>query len=389
MEFRDTGLPADPMIYRAFTLYSKNKKTLPQKVQERDLDLHVAQLLAETTAGDNTLLSFALLQNLPPEAWGIVEQRFGKDVVALREELIRHIVIGDFSNISQASDNVKLYYLAFYIVALDALNNASGGKAVKPQAQAAAIFEDIRGTTSSPALEARFLEARQNASQDRQQIESPAETPANQPYHPFGATNLADTAQVRAAYEIVTTHANVKPDDVFFALRAAQILSYFPEVQTTAVVATLLNGALHDLTSEDLESWGDLIGQDAVKMFLTGGLSDPDNSGDLALGFKQMKLACTIATLEEVQEAVKMILDAAKEDERFSLTEMKQELMHMRSMVQMAQDGVVMILDRTGSPALEQLYKLTHRELTDLIARNMPDNPKPRPPFPPPYKPGF
>lgn len=117
MDFRDSGLPQDPTLFKAFTTYMQNMKEAPEQLREHSLPLRTAQLLG-ATANDNQAATVALLQVMPPDTWSVVEKRFGKDAASALKEFHRHNNTS-YAYLKEASPVVKQLTLAGAILNFD------------------------------------------------------------------------------------------------------------------------------------------------------------------------------------------------------------------------------------------------------------------------------
>lgn len=398
MEFHATGLPVDPAVYRAFGLYNQYNKVAPSKAVPGHA-LRMAQLLTQYSATDSVLLSCALMQDIPDAASGIIEKRFGEDVVSLRQEIIQY-KRESLAGISQASDRAKLFYLAFYAVGLKDIETIIDGGLI---GEGATVYLPVPGTdnfkkflsavhmtTSCPELEARCqelsdkMESYQNGTSARQTM--------NPMFERFEETRLLDDSQVRTAYEIITNSARAHPNDVLFALMVGEILSTVPEFQNPATIAaSLIDSAIRGLTDKEAEALEEKAGSDVVGILHNGSIYSPDLAAQLLNGseeFKQVAIASAIASMGELQISVEMLLEESYGNPFLSKSEIRQELKGMREYIERLQEPIAAILGTSGSAQLEALFESTYRTTAELIVRSTPpSSPAPKPPNPP--KPEF
>src|SRR3989338_897091 len=119
MEFRDTGLPADPLVYRAFEMYRKNRDHLPPHIRDFDAPVRRAVILHQCEAPKETI-AFALVSDMLFSSWVFAGHRLGPEAGALARDVVEQIG-ASFINIGGASDQTKIFLMAMDIVAMMAV----------------------------------------------------------------------------------------------------------------------------------------------------------------------------------------------------------------------------------------------------------------------------
>lgn len=384
MDFNETDLPFDPVIFKAFTVYNKTLKDFPEEETEKR-QLRIALLLAETGCEDNELIAAALLLGQPRSLRGAILSLFGEKVAGMKDELLYHIV-RNCAFLKDATDSVKLLYIADQIVNLQ----ITEGRDANIQFQKD-VFDDIRGTTSSPQLEQRYQDILEQYSAVDMNLFQEIDDPDMREgiYPAFEDTRLAEHEQIRAAYKAVVRDPRTQPETFSFALYAAETLSTVPgELHPAAVAAALLDISIVDIEDRDLEKWGAEIGQDVKDILCEGTLRSKNYQLQISAGsqgFKRIALAVIGLQAQEAYVTLDAMVENAKKNRDFPLDifnhnieVMKTSVEYIRKVVSPAMGGA------SGSPELEEFAARNIKDVLDLIERNGPKPPSfdPKPPSP-------
>lgn len=437
MDFRETGLPMDQTVYKAFMMFSKNAKDsfkdIPPEIAADMQDMpppenfpvRVAQVLNQAGANDPQVLSLALLNVMPPQTYSIVEKSFGADMIRLMEEAGKHNLTG-FAYIAEASDAVKLLTLASAIATFEEFGRVSqkageqleklaGGEQPKngqfmiPMMPDTRIYdrlsEILTDKTSSPALESLFTQKLGDFRFANEQLKEkiiglgiadqlPPQLGLGEPggfnafrYPSFGETTLFDDPKVRAAYDVLTSHTRVAPDAFEAALAVGQILSNdVASKNPTAIAAGLLGVGIRNLNDADFEFLDKKIDWDVIELLRNNSPEKVQHPMQLMRApqeFKQIILANAVSALghmkeglSQMKEMLEMREEIPQEARPMILAENLQRLLFMTDMMEES----VRFLGDTGAPELQQKFSDRLKEVRADIGQNMPDIPRALPP---------
>ena len=429
MDFRDSGLPQDPTLFKAFTTYMQNMKEAPEQVRDQSLPLRTAQLLG-TTANDNQAATVALLQVMPPDTWSVIEKRFGKDAASALKDFHRHNNTG-YAYLKDASPVVKQLTLAGAILNFDDFQKVSErleqqidqlmisgeGNLSIPMAPAALFFDKVGSaaldTSGAPQLEELFLDklytyrAAQNALAEKleslgMQIPGMASdpAPAEVRYPQFEETNLYDSPKVRAAYDTLVNHTRVLPEDFEAALSVGRLLSTVsPSVNPTAVAAGLLDIGIRDLNKDDLEFMKDRFDWDVLEVLNTASVytaQTPTQILKAPVEFRQIAVANAVATLNDAQKGGEHILQMADENPQLPKGFVHQNFIQLKRIGAMTAHVIRPVLGSTDLPELDTLFENKLKVFNAFTDQHLPEQgpaPKPQDPKPEnkhkPKPPGF
>ncbi|MEZ0260587.1 MAG: hypothetical protein ACAH80_06225 [Alphaproteobacteria bacterium] len=439
-DYRETGLPQDPTVFRAFKTYEKNAKDAAAELGlSEDFPVRVAQAINTTMAADSTLLSAALLSVVPRPSWDIIEKNFGKATTALMEEADLHNRTG-YAYIDQASEPVKAIALASAIAAFSEFKTISEGieqavtKVISGQAPMESLQQKmmmmpnvevyahlqkaLSDKSGSPALEALFQE-RFDAFREAREAHNeklaemgivftmpgqpmPGMASAELRFPAFEDTGLLDDAKVRAVYEVITNHPRVQPDDFEGALAAAKMLSELPASKNpTAIAGALLDVGLRSLGPDDHQFLKTKIDWDVLELLSAHSVRDPLTPAALKAApeeFQQIVIANATAALGHAKEGIKGALesldqqDFAMPEEMTMPPELKmmmkmQALQQLDMLAAMSRHMIGPVLGHTAAPELEKAYEQSLKDAQQFIRDNAPKQQKLLPP-PPRKKPG-
>lgn len=429
MDFRDSGLPQDPTLFKAFTTYMQNMKEAPEQLRDNSLPLRTAQLLG-TTANDNKAATVALLQVMQPDTWGLIEKRFGKDAAGALAEFHRHNNTG-FAYLKEASPVVKQLTLAGAILNFDDFQKVSErleqqidnlmmtgkGNLAIPLVPNAEMFDKMGNaamdTSGAPQLEELFIDklytfrAAQAALAEKleslgMQIPgmSPARAPAEVRYPAFEETGLYDSPKVRTAYETLVNHTRVLPENFEAALSVGKLLSTVsPSVNPTAVAAGLLDVGIQDMNRDDLEFMKNRFDWDVLEVLNTASVyqvQSPTQILKAPVEFRQIAVANAIAVLDDAQKGGQHILGMAEENPQLGKGFVHQNFIALKRLGVMTQHIIRPVLGTTDLPELDELFENKLKVFHAFTDQHLPEQgpaPKPQDPTPvqknTPKPPGF
>lgn len=452
MDYRETGLPMDQTVYKAFMMFTKNAKdaakgmaNIPGMDDPANFPVRVAQVLHQSGANDPKLLSLALLNVLPPQTYSAIEKSFGQEMTGLMEEAGKHNKTG-FAYITEASDNVKLLTLASAIATFDEFGQVSqiaeqqldklasgeeppGGSLMLPMMPDSMVYERLSAAlmdkTSSPALESLFQQKLSDFRWANQQLQDKIsgmgiadQLPpgmgmgpgqggmpdmSDLRYPSFEETTLLDDPKVRAAYEVLTTHTRVAPETFEAALEVGKILSNdVASKNPTAIAAGLLTIGIRGLNASDFEFLDKKLDWDVTELLKNNTPSKVRSPAQLMRApeeFKQIMMANMISSLGHLKDGVGMMKDMIDMREEIPAEVrpmiIAENLDNMLFMTEMMEDTARIIGD-AGAPELGKAFREKLTEARQIISDNMPKIPRAQPglgmPFPPkppkPPKPG-
>lgn len=405
MEFKDTGLPGDPLVLSAFLTASRNADSLPPQYRESNYPLRVAQVLQNTGAGDNKLLSLALLALMPDSSLGVMEKRFGRDIADLIRESRKHAKTG-YAHITHASVPVRRLCLASAIVSFDdhsdmlkdidqqILNLQAGtGKGdlripVVPDPTAYdALTRALLDRTGCAELEDLYAKKLQGFRDDSKralrQLESfgmkVAENKASS-FPSFETTGLLDDPEVREAYDFLTNDPRALPGDFAHALQTGKILSDLSTKHPAAIAAALIDTGLRSLMSEDMELLKNRLDPDVLDILNKGSVYMLTTSEKLLQApeeFRQVALAYLAATVEISQKSCEQLFKMVRDNPgrlppyyvTASLANLSEQIVIIRALVSP-------VMGASGQPELEKALQ----EKMDSLDRFLAANPLPKPP---------
>jgi len=429
MDFRDSGLPQDPTLFKAFTTYMQNMKEAPEELRTHSLPLRTAQLLG-TTANDNKAATVALLQVMPPDTWSVVEKRFGKDAAAALREFHRHNNTG-YAYLKEASPVVKQLTLAGAILNFDDFQKVSErleqqidrllmtgeGNLSIPMAPSATFFDKmgnaVLDNSGAPKLEELFLDKlysyRTAQTALAEKLESlgmqvpgmtPDYAPAEVRYPAFEETGLYDSPKVRTAYDTLVNHTRALPESFEAALSVGRLLSTVsPSVNPTAVAAGLLGVGIPGLTRDDLEFMKDRFDWDVLEVLNTASVyqaQSPTQILKAPVEFRQIAVANAIATLTDAQKGGEHVLQMADENPQLGKGFVHQNFIALKRLGIMTQHIIRPVLGKTDLPELDALFENKLKAFHAFTDQHLPAQgpaPKPQDPKPEqknkPKPPGF
>ncbi|MDI1228684.1 MAG: hypothetical protein PSY14_13470 [bacterium] len=436
MQFNETGLPLDATVFKAFTMYAKNVATTPA-AKPRQIEpgvtaetpeahdnyaVRVAQLLNETGNTDPQLLSLALLNVMPPQTYGIVEKSFGKPMIELLNEAIKHNKTA-FAYVAEASENVKLLTLAAAVATFEEfrgeaqkaeemlLKMADGqqpanGRLMIPMIPDMRIYERLSEVlfdkTTSRTLEETFREKLSDFKNDNdrlknriiemglaEQLPPQIAYTLNRPdtasfrYPTFEETGLLDTPKVRAAYDVIISHPFVPPEGFEAALEVGKMLTDKLEAPNPTAVATgLLMTGMQHISPEDFEFLDKKLDWDVTDLMKRYGGETGVHPRELAaapIELKQVLLANSIASLGSMPEGIKSMKEMIEQQEdipeKVRPMILAENLNHMLMMTDMM-DQSRRVIGNSEAPQLDAMFKDLMKQVRAEINANMPQLPK-------------
>jgi hypothetical protein len=424
-DFRDSGLPNNPTMFKAFTTYRQNMESFPEPVRATDAPLKVAQVISQYT-DKNEPIMLALLGLMPQETWGVVKKRFGSDLAENLAESRLHVATG-YAYLADASPAVKQLTMAGAITAFDRVEKAAEEmdghiRTIKMSGQAplgfgappillpdtyAKIGRACEGSSDAPGLEALYAEKfdamkRAQTAMIEQMAEvgifiqglPPGLAPAEMRYPAFEETELMDTPKVRAAYELLTQHTRVLPEDFEGALYVGKLLSTVSPTQNpTAIAAALVDVGIRQMSPYDSAFLQKKLDWDVMEVLNTATvyqISRPQQVLGAPIEFRQIAVANAVAVMDDSLKGGAEFMKVIADHPEYPKSAIMQNMMQLKRVSIMSQQLFAPALGRTDMPELDRLFADKLKELNRFIDQHLPrqEPPAPKPSSPKPKNDG-
>jgi len=424
-EFRDSGLPNNPTMFKAFTTYRQNLDNLPEQIRADEAPLKVARVISQHT-DKNEPVMLALLGLMPQETWGIVKKRFGTELAENLAESRLHVATG-YAYLADASPAVKQLTMAGAITAFGRIEKAAEEmdghiRTIKMSGQApmgfgappillpdtyAKIGRACEGSSGAPGLEAFYAEKFDAMKQAQAtMIEQMAEVgifikglesglaPAEMRYPAFEDTGLMDTPKVRTAYDLLTQHTRVLPEDFEGALYVGKLLSTLSPTQNpTAIAAGLIDVGIRELNSYDSVFLQKKLDWDVMEVLNTATvyqISHPQQVLGAPIEFRQIAVANAVAVMDDALKGGTEFMKAIADHPEYPKSAIMQSMMQLKRVSIMSQQLFAPALGRTEMPELDRLFADKIKELNRFIDQHLPKQelPAPKPSAPKPKNDG-
>lgn len=422
-DFRDSGLPNNPTVFKAFTTYRQNMEGMPAPIRAADAPLKVAQVISQNSDHNNPKnepVILALLGLMPQETWGVVKKRFGENMAQELAESRLHVAT-NYAYLDMASPAVKQLTMAGALTAFERVEQSAQEMeghlfSIKLSGQAPIGFEPpvillpdtyakiqraCEGTSGAPALEALYTERFESMKYAQAtMIEKMAEVgifiqglipgvaPAELRYPAFEETGLVDTPKIRAAYDVLTRHTNVLPEDFEGALYVGQLLSDLsPTKNPTAIAAALIDVGLRNMNPYDANFLQKKLDWDVMELLNTTSvytLSHPQQVLGAPVEFRQIAVANAVAVMDDGLKGGTEFVKAVANNPDYPKGAITQSMMQLKRMSIQSQQIFAPALGRTEMPELDRLFTDKIKELNKFIDRHLP---RQEPPAPKPSKP--
>ncbi len=410
MDFRDTNLPPDPAVYRAFMAYAKNTEAGPLE----NHGIRMAQVIHQNIGPDAELISLALLSNLPRETYGLMAKRFGEETGEILTEANLHARTA-FAYVEESSPKVKLLATAAAIASIEDFDAALAAMDSEVQGfknanlrpnnfdeppfpnekMCAQVVKAAYGSTGSSPLDwllIEKLEHYQMTANERLMFYACEKPEA--PDHPsFPDSKLRQDDKVKEAYYTLINHSNTDAADVAQALEAATMLSEEPAVNSTAIAGALLDIGLRRRTEADTPFLQQRVDWDVMELLenhnvrgaqtLRGMMTAPQE-------FQQMSIAhavVAIGALLESGEKVISSLSIGLIPESMAPMLKLAAVTRLENMVKGADEALTRVRSMSDTPELNAWYDLTMDSAKEFIGKHkekpMLALPAPKAPTPP------
>jgi hypothetical protein len=409
LEFKDTGLPNDPAVFKAYRLYQKNAESYAEESGlPQDFPLKVARAV-RAAGGDTNTTTLALLMAMPAPAYGAVEKQFGADTVKQLDTAWSHVRTG-FAYIEDASPATKAIAAASATVAFDNFIEAAetiAEKLLRVPAKAdlkkaapqlvlpePRIYEMLAGRLGGDAGKVydQKLAAYQAAYESyRQELDfvgiivpkKDAAKPANPA---FEETGLMEDSTVKAAYELLTRHAGASERTIGDAILFGKLLGTFaPEENPSVIAAGIMQAGLQGITRDDVGFLQKRLGGEVGQIMETFNVRDALMKNRSVLDkcpdeFRQMALAYGIVMMDNAKQSGERVLKQLKDNAELIPDDASRDikLMGFKPLFALAV-AMPMIMEplrgRTGAPALERAFEEEHSRLQHFVQMNMPEMP--------------
>lgn len=409
IEFKDTGLPNDPAVFKAYRLYQKNAESYEEESGlPQDFPLKVARAV-RAASGDANTAALALLMSIPAPAYAAVEKQFDAETVTQLDTAWSHVRTG-FAYIEDASPAIKAIAAASAVVAFDNFIEAADAVAqkllnvpAKADLKAAApqlvlpeprVYEMLSGRLDGDAAaayeqkRAAYQAAYENYRQELDFVgivvpKKDAAKPANPA---FEDTGLMEDPTVKAAYELLTRHAGANERTVNDAVLFGKLLGTFaPEENPSVIAAGIMQAGLQGITRDDIGFLQNRLGGEVGQIMETFNVRDALMKNRSVLDkcpdeFRQMALAYGIVMMDNAKQSGERVLKQLK-DNADAIPEDAQGQIKLIGFKPLFALSVAMpmimepLRGRTGAPALERAFEEEHSRLQHFVQQNMPEAP--------------
>ncbi len=424
MEYRETGLPQDAMVFKAFAAFNKNVELpdfqgmpLPSEFVDSlvTFPVRIAQVL--NTAGQSPqMMSLALLNVMPPETYSVVEKSFGADMLALVKEAGTHQRTG-FAYIDEASDSIKLLTLASSIASFDDFTSVTAqveaqldalmmgdapanGQLMIPSMPDTKIYDRLSETllnhTSSPQLEGMFTDKLIDFRMANERLKDKLMqaglggqgpegmgmpgSPDNEFRYPaFEDTNLLDDAKVRAAYNVLINDSRVYPEDFEAAIEVAQTLSTIPATKNPLTIAgALLDVGIREMGPDDFNFLGKKLDWDVIDLLKDNSIRRIRSPQDILKApeeFRQIVVANAAVSLGQMKLAGEKMEEMMQEQQvpkEILPIFLAQNLRQLSAVASMMERTLKPVLGQTAAPELDSLFTSNLGALRSLIEEKAP-----------------
>ncbi|MFN7114577.1 MAG: hypothetical protein ACK4PK_09515 [Alphaproteobacteria bacterium] len=420
-DFRDSGLPNNPTTFKAFTTYRQNMESLPEQIKADEAPLKAARIISQYTDQNDSVV-LALLGLMPLETWGVVKKRFGADIAQHLEESRLHLAT-HYAYLADASPAVKQLTMAGALTSFDRFQKAAEemedhlrtiratGKApmgfsappLLPPDTFAKIARACAGTSNAPGLEALYAEkfdAMKRA--QTEMIEKMAEVgifiqglppglaPVEMRYPAFEETGLMDTPKVRSAYQLLTQHTRVLPEDFEGALYVGKLLSTVSTTQNpTAIAASLIDVGIREMGAYDSAFLQKKLDWDVLEILNTATvhrISHPQQVLGAPIEFRQVAVANAVAVMDDALKGGAYFMKVIAEHPEYPKSLIMENMTQLKRLSIMSQQLFAPALGRTDMPELDRLFADKLKELNRFIDQHLPRQepaaPKPSAPKP-------
>lgn len=422
MNFKDTGLPADPLVYKAYMTYSQNLNDAP--VPYRDgYHLKLAAGLVQNGITNPTLLATALLMVMPAETHGLIARQFGEAVPLLIGECNDHMRTR-YAYLGDASRPVQVLTVASLMAGMESFKKnceeliagLAGGEIgaegivnvpLLPDPQFYARIENsVTGKTGAPQLEQAFslAVAEFNALNDDYMsqlvglgiipAQAVAERALHRDYPAFAQSGIMQDDEIGRIYGFVTQDPRPRPEDLAAAIDAAQLLSAEPGVGASAVGGALLALALRDLGPADMPFLEKKF--NAETMALVQGSIMRLQMQDMAtapLEARQIMLADSVAMIDGALKAAQDMRDLYASNDVPRTERMRMIMpaaLSMKRLLKHMETNVDPISDSAQAPGIKALLDEKRARLSAMLDLMLPPRPaQPQPKQAPKPGPGF
>ncbi len=392
MEFSETGLPLEAVVFGAFSAQAKTNGGEATQIHAT----RVAQTLLATT-GEPSMAALAYLAYIPDIAYGALEKRFGKDIMDSAREISRHMRTG-FAYIEDASPVVRQFaaadimaHISGFDEALDGLVRESkafqafgakgGPSGSMPAAPDVKIVNHVaKYKTGNAALDEALLEKVLNYTGSIQEkLEMLGEElPAPREYVPFEKTGLLQDDKVKRAYEALASDPRATAYGINLALEAAILLGSTPATRnSTAIAAAIIDIGMPQRGYDDtvfLQKRVDWDVAEVLSQYKVHNIRSAREVVRAPVEFRLVAIANAVTTLHYAEKEGKEAFASLAQDEKPSASApfVKQHTLYqLGSRVQSA--GFVQPAAATvDAPELQGLFETKLKALQELVAANTP-----------------
>ncbi len=392
MDFRDTKLPPDPAVYRAFMAYAKNTGEGPLE----NHGIRMAQVIHENIGPDAELISLALLSNLPRETYGIMAKRFGEETSEILIEANLHARTA-FAYVEESSRKVKLLATAAAIASIEDFDAALAAMDSEVQGFKNAnlrpnnfdeppfpnekmcnqVVKAAYGQTGSSTLDLALIEKLEHfqMTANERLIDYACEVPEAPNYPPFPDSKLRQDDKVKDAYYVLTNHSNVDAGDVAKALEAARILSDEPAVNSTAIAAALIDIGILRRSGADTPFLQQRLDWDVMELLENHNVRDAQTLRGMMAApeeFRQMSLAHAVVAIGGLLESGEKVISSLSLGfipETMAPMLKLAAVSRLENMVKGADEALTRVRSLSDTPELNAWYDLTIDSAKEFITK--------------------
>lgn len=420
MEFKDTTLPHEPDVFRAFMAYAKN-------AGKNKFDHHpvlTAELLNQMMPYDTEAVTQALLNYMPDAALPVIKKQFGENRADIVAEAGRHMRT-QYAYLDEASPSVKAFATASAIAHLmefdagveDLYRTMAGfkraGSRANPDLDAPyipnprvldQIAKAANGQTGSEALDWMLIEKIENYRMEAEEKLATVgmDAPPDIEFANFEDSGLMQDPKVQGAYEELVYNSHANPINIAQALGAARLLGNMPETQNpTTIAAALIDIGLGNRNEDDMHFLQNRLDWDVMELVSNYNVRQVKSAEEIAtapIEFRQLAMAYAVVTLDASTMQGKMALAQLKKDED-KMPEGIANILRENVLAQLngALSIAARVMESTAktveAPVLQGLFRKKLKTLQDFVADSTPKKmlmlPAPAPKPVDPAKDGF
>lgn len=196
--------------------------------------------------------------------------------------------------------------------------------------------------------------------------------------------------KVRAAYELLTQHTRVLPEDFEGALYVGKLLSTLSPTQNpTAIAAGLIDVGIREMGRYDSVFLQKKLDWDVMEVLNTSTvyqISHPQQVLAAPIEFRQIAVANAVAVMDDALKGGTEFMKVVADHPEYPKSAIMQNMMQLKRVSIMSQQLFAPALGRTEMPELDRLFADKIKELNRFIDQHLPrqEPPAPKPSAPKP-----